>query len=1025
MENKNFDYRDDLFRLLVDLSNDAIFLASVDNGSIIYANQKAQELTGFSLEELRSCHQTDLHPKEDKIFYQQLFKKAASKQKTSFVVEDLYLKNKSGESIPVTLSTNVVLHDGEKIIQGVFRDVTTQKQIDNQFKLLQISFDKASVSIFWVDKEGRFSYVNDYACDLLGYTKKEMLSMKVADIDLNYPENKWLEHWNKLRRYKQFCLETAHKTKTGKIIPMELTVHYIQHAGKEYNFAFAQDITERKKSEEVVYKARLELESKIQKRTAELARINVDLQDEIKMRIKIADELQRTSEKYKRLVEGLKKEYFFYIQDIKGVFTYVSPSITNILGFTQNEFMVHFTTFLTDNPINKKVVEKTELGLKGIQQDAYMVETVDKKGSMHQLEVLEFPVFDKNGKVVSLEGIARDITELRKKDLELRFSEERYHSLVENINIGISVISPKMEVLAINKKMKEWFGDIKVEEKPICYEVFNDPPGKGVCSYCPVINAIEDGEVYESVTETPSGNATRNFRIVATPLKDEKGNVSSVIEAVEDITQVRLRELKLIESEEKLNKIVTSITDYIYKVRIFNGKVIETSHGPGCAKVTGYSELDFAKNPGLWIDIVYKDDKENVLDWSKNILSEKKVFSIEHRIIHKDNSMRWIRNTPMLTHNDKGELILYEGIVQDITQEKIAQEEKQINDSLSLIIENLPDVVLLTDMSLKIMSFNKALSEKYSYGNEVIKKEPFLLFSEADKGKTRPKLEELLEQGSIRNFEIDSFTKDGKKIPVLVDATVYKDRQGSPIGTISILTDITEKKNLEQMKVDFINTIIHELRSPLAAIKESTLCLMEGELGSLSVKQKEVLKITRNNIDRLVSSTSNFLDFEKIESGCLSLDLKTSDINKIVKEVHKELYYLCKNKGLEFVIKKESKLPKLLLDRDRIKEVLVNLINNAVKFTGKGHIRIITSKQKDSVLVCVEDTGVGISGEDCIKLFRPFFQISKTKPKNGSRGSGLGLPISKKIIEQHKGSIWVESAPGKGSKFFFSLPVKP
>jgi PAS domain S-box-containing protein len=154
--------------------------------------------------------------------------------------------------------------------------------------------------------------------------------------------------------------------------------------------------------------------------------------------------------------------------------------------------------------------------------------------------------------------LQKDILE-RKRMLTmdaLRESEEKYRGVVENVGIGISVISPNMEILALNNQMKKWFPDVDVSKKPVCYKAFNNPPRDTVCSYCPTYKTLEDGRVHESVTETPAGNTTRNYRIISSPLRDKDNKVNAAIEMVEDITERMMAEEQLHETLERLRKAV-------------------------------------------------------------------------------------------------------------------------------------------------------------------------------------------------------------------------------------------------------------------------------------------------------------------------------------------------------------------------------------------------------------------------------------------------------------------------------------
>jgi len=246
-------------------------------------------------------------------------------------------------------------------------------------------------------------------------------------------------------------------------------------------------------------------------------------------------------------------------------------------------------------------------------------------------------------------------------------------------------------------------------------------------------------------------------------------------------------------------------------------------------------------------------------------------------------------------------------------------------------------------------------------------------------------------------------------------------------ANLNILEDLTEAKHkLEEalrIKSDFTSMVSHELRTPLAAIKEGIAIVSDQTAGALNEKQKEFLNIAQRNVDRLTRIISEILDFQKIEAGRMVFHMGDEDINEIVSEVGKDLGTLLKDKGLNFAINLKSGLPKAKLDRDKIIQVLSNLVNNALKATEKGGIAIATDMGDNFIRVSVQDTGTGIKKEDMPKLFQQFVQLENGATRKPG-GTGLGLAICREIVEKHKGKIWAESTFGKGSTFRFILPIK-
>ncbi len=232
----------------------------------------------------------------------------------------------------------------------------------------------------------------------------------------------------------------------------------------------------------------------------------------------------------------------------------------------------------------------------------------------------------------------------------------------------------------------------------------------------------------------------------------------------------------------------------------------------------------------------------------------------------------------------------------------------------------------------------------------------------------------------------------------------------------------TELEKALLIKSDFISMASHELRTPLAAIKEGLSIVLEQKAGIINERQKEFLDIAKSNVDRLGRIIGEILDFQKIEQDNLSLKMEANDINDVIRDSTKTMMPVAKAKGLDITTELDETLPKINFDRDKITQVVTNLIDNAIKFTEKGSIAITTGRGSNVVVVSVRDSGIGIKVGDMPRLFQKFVQLG-TGLERRPGGTGLGLAISYDIIKMHKGKIWAESKYRQGSAFYFILPI--
>lgn len=226
----------------------------------------------------------------------------------------------------------------------------------------------------------------------------------------------------------------------------------------------------------------------------------------------------------------------------------------------------------------------------------------------------------------------------------------------------------------------------------------------------------------------------------------------------------------------------------------------------------------------------------------------------------------------------------------------------------------------------------------------------------------------------------------------------------------------------DRLKSEFVSTVSHELRTPLCIFKNITSNAMAGVMGKISRKLYENLQTAEQSIDRISKIISDFLDVSKIESGCLELDMTTLTVQSIVAEVVDSLQALARAKGIEIKAGLCSEAIEIIADRERLTQILANLIGNAIKFIpANGHITVKVDDCGKEIRFSVADDGPGLSEEDVEKIFDRFVQIRLISGP-GEHGTGLGLAITRELVKMHGGRIWIESALGEGCRFCFVLP---
>jgi PAS domain S-box-containing protein len=356
---------------------------------------------------------------------------------------------------------------------------------------------------------------------------------------------------------------------------------------------------------------------------------------------------------------------------------------------------------------------------------------------------------------------------------------------------------------------------------------------------------------------------------------------------------------------------------------------------------------------------------------------------------------------------------------------RLTQRNLQQQRIMAAVTEQSPDAILLTDLSHRIISWNSGCQELFQYKKqEVLGKTVDFLVPKDKMAELKSLEEQALTQGGPRNHSIETVRqrKDGSLVPVEGTFTTLIDDKSQAFGMVRVFRDITRRKEIERMKTEFVSLVSHELRTPLTSIQgfAETLCDAWDELPA--EKRRNYLGIILAESNRLGLLVTDFLDISKLEEGGVPLRPKEVDLPSLAARVA-ALFRDHPSKAV-FEARFQAGGEKVWADEDQIYRVFVNLCGNALKYTPPGGAITISGRPDGKhVEVSVEDRGPGISREDQEKIFRKFFRagdpISLKTP-----GTGLGLAICKGIIESHGGRIWVESEPGQGTRFKFSLPME-
>ena len=367
-------------------------------------------------------------------------------------------------------------------------------------------------------------------------------------------------------------------------------------------------------------------------------------------------------------------------------------------------------------------------------------------------------------------------------------------------------------------------------------------------------------------------------------------------------------------------------------------------------------------------------------------------------------------------------------------KEKAEYRRSDFNLDIDLLLEYSLDLVYIHDLTGRFLDANDLTLETLGYERHEIRKIKFRNLIDGESLNTAFLiLKELIETGKqSERSEYKLKNRSGKDIYLNTYAIPLK-KDGKLFAILGIARDVTEQRKAEeaqkilvdrilkssQFKSDFMASMSHELRTPLNAILGFTELLSDKAYGELSESQLDYLNDISSSSTHLLSIVNGILDISKIEAGELKLNLTTFKLREVIVPIKSIFRPLYAKKGLDFLVKIDDTIDQITADKLRLRQILYNIIGNAIKFTEAGSIAISIKENEEFFIFTIYDTGIGIAEENFQLIFEEFKQI---QGNIGLPGTGLGLPLVKRLVNLHGGNITFESKLGEGSSFTFTIP---
>lgn len=966
-------------------------------GNIYWYNKKWYEYTGTSPSQIEGWGWQSIH--DPKILPEVLYKWKNS-LKTGQSFEMVFpLKGADGNFRQFLTRILPLKNSDGKIYQwfGTNTDITKRMLLEEASKKSEIRFrslaNNMAAYVFIADANANLTFVNNQWLDFIGLKTGEGLGKAWEDVT----------HPDDLERLQKIYLDAVsnHKSYEIEVRQRDFNGGYrwilwkgVPDISKDGNFqgilGAGIDITDRKNSEQA-----------LQKQQAE-------------------------TEKIQRLYEAVTGNTpdLIYIFDLNYCFTYANRALLAMWGKSWEEAI--------GKSLEENGYEPLHASLHKREIDEVILTTKPVRGSVafnhaelgnRIYDYIFSPVIDKEGIVIAVAGTARDTTEIRNSEENILKSEQQVRTMVQTAPIPIGVyIGEEMKVQFANQAIQDIWGK------------GNDVIGKSIKHILPELDNQDVFDHMDSVFKTGIAYHVKNqkidietegktnifyFNYSFTPLIDTEGKIYGIINTANDVTDLNLAKLAIQKSEENLRNTILQapVAMCIFKgenfiVDLANDKMFE---------FWGKSETSVLNKP---IFTGLPEAKEQGFEAIlSGVYSSGKTFSADGVPVALPRNGRIEEvyvNFVYSPYRDangiiSGILAVAIDVTAQVTARKIIEDREQ---KFKALFKTIPHMIWTATGDGRRTYFNNYFLDYTGLNFDDLKDDGWkqIVYPD-DLEKELPLWNNSLSTGEDLIIEKRIRQYDGTYRWHLCHTLAQKDHHGNVISWIGTNTEIQEQKIKEQQKDEFISIASHEMKTPLTTAKG----YIELVLLSLSEENPNALYVRKalQAVDRLHDLISELLDASKIQNGQLNYTITTFDFNKMVDETIGNMQLTAKNHRLQ---KEGTILCQLSGDRDRMQQVLINLLSNAIKYSPSADKVIITiNVLSGKIQLSVQDFGVGIPRQHLDKIFDRYYRVQEHAVH--FQGLGIGLFISSNIIQRHQGRMWVESEPGSGSTFHFTIPI--
>ncbi len=982
------------FKHLVEDMNDGYVV--VQNFRIVFANARSAEMFGYSVEEVTGKTVEGLLPREELEVLSQWYERRLRGEVVPQQYETTLTRN-DGTTVMVEFGAKRIYFAGKPAVSVVIRDITKRRQIEEALRESEGKYREVverANDVVAIVQDTIIKYINARSSEMLGYPPNRMIGTPITEYV--HPDELQRVIYRYERRMAGEPVESIYETvllhSDGSRVDVELNAGVITYGGRPADLIIVRNISERIKSQEA---------------------------------------LRQSEEHYSTLVRSLTDAVF----KLKGkVITWCNDRAEEIYGYTKDELIGKKASFLFPIDVNPgELIGKVSAAIKerGFFRSSGKVNRKD--GSV---AAIEYTISQIEGtQPIELIAVARDITGRKCIEEEVAESEAKYRSLFETTSAGVAVIDLKGEVVLVNEALCNMVGYSEKELIGWNFADFLYPEDSTqlLGLFTEALIGKNEHPAIEFRTTHKDGHTIWLYSS-PTPLVHENETIGfSAI--MHDITERKRMEEALRESEARFSGVLKNSLDMIYRLNLKTGRYEYIS--PASERILGYTPEEAMQHSlEETRDTIHPEDIQKIDENVIELLASRgdATARIEYRIKHKELGYRWMSDSRSVIYDSANMPVAIVGSLRDITESRLVQEAlRQREQDYLILLESTHDSIVVVDgETLKVVYGNRRSSLMFGFDpvlQDGVGTNLLDFIHPEDREKAIKGFEEDLYQRERRQrYDVRVKMKDGREIWVSALATRIEFR--GRVAVLLSLKDVTQtrlaEEKLKQTMADltrsntelerFAYVASHDLQEPLRMVASYTQLLARRYRGKLDSDADEFIGYAVDGATRMQQLINALLDYSRV--GTRGKPFEPTSCEEILNQATTNLQAAIEENGAMLT---HDHLPTVMADATQMLQLFQNLIGNAIKFHSEKKPRVHIGAERNGTewIFSVRDNGIGIDPQYFDRIFVIFNRLHN---RQEYPGTGIGLTICKKIIERHKGRIWVESQPGHGATFYFTMP---